>query len=191
MKARYLVTVLSMAIIASGCVAERENRIAPPRPTKVVFHEGRPMTDGTYGGGPACRPCHEGIYRFWEGSSHAGSLLTLRSSGEGENDACLRCHTTGYGERTGYGAAAGAAGLASVGCESCHGPSAEHAGSDSPALVPTNYGGDCLPCETNKICRQCHTSKHSPSFQFERYLQSVSCPNTRREAGARTGAVED
>ncbi len=82
--------------------------------------------------------------------------------------ACLRCHVTGYGDRLGYRAGGEGPDLANVGCEACHGPGADHGRSAHPELVPTRTGGECPPCEINRICRLCHTPERSPGFDLAR-----------------------
>jgi len=60
----------------------------------------------------------------WKKSGHskAFEILTAKYQSDAK---CLQCHTTGYGEATGYKAAADEA-LAGVTCESCHGPGSKH-----------------------------------------------------------------
>ncbi|HEY6001041.1 MAG TPA: multiheme c-type cytochrome, partial [bacterium] len=106
---------------------------------------------------------------------------------EPADPACLRCHVTGDHDPLGQAAAAARPDLAAVGCEACHGPAADHAGSGHPELVPTETGGDCPPCEANRICRLCHTPAHSPGFELAGYLERVSCaggPTSGRTRGS-------
>lgn len=55
---------------------------------------------------------------------------------------CAKCHTVGFDKETGTWAAEG------VGCESCHGPGAEHAKAPSKANIKSSYG--------TEMCSDCH-----------------------------------
>jgi hypothetical protein len=44
-----------------------------------------------------------------------------------------------------------------------------------PELVATATGGECPPCEINRICRLCHTPARSADFDLARALARVRC----------------
>ncbi len=77
---------------------------------------------GDYIGSAACQSCHAKEHELWAASSHAHAFATLAKSGDQKKADCQRCHTTGFGEPTGFPHAASQ--LENVGCESCHGPAA-------------------------------------------------------------------
>lgn len=127
-----------------------------------------------YLGSGACRTCHAAVYERWRTTAHARDYAGLLSA-DRRVSACLRCHVTGYGDRLGYLAPGGDRDLANVGCEACHGPGADHGRSAHPELVPTLTGGQCPPCEINRVCRLCHTPDRSPGFELERALTRIGC----------------
>ncbi len=84
-----------------------------------------PPADQEYVGNKRCASCHFKQYMSWKQSPHskAFSLLTKKYETDAE---CLKCHTTGYGEPTGYKDAKSTPALQDVGCETCHGPGSKH-----------------------------------------------------------------
>lgn len=164
---------VGLALLATGGCGGRSASLAPPAGALVVL--GAPAGAGArFLGSDACRGCHPVAYGRWRATGHARDFAGLPAADRG-TPACLRCHVTGYGDPLGFGGDGGIAALASVGCEACHGAGADHAGSAHPAFVPTATGGECPPCEVNRICRLCHTGGHSPGFDLGRSLAAVSC----------------
>jgi Cytochrome c554 and c-prime len=110
-------------------------------------------------GSRTCAACHAGAYVWWRGTPHGHALQALEERGRQHDLACVGCHVTGFGEPGGsvrppFGE------LASVGCESCHGASSDHA--DDPALAP---GGGGAPM-SERTCVRCHDAAHSAGFAF-------------------------
>ena len=93
--------------------------------------------------------------------------LSLCLTGKYKTDAkCLKCHTTGYGQPTGYKDAK-SEGLTDVGCESCHGPGSKHEEISKPFAQVKNLtkeqeeavrGSIWLVLPKN-VCLECHTTK--------------------------------
>ncbi len=160
-------------VFAAGCAA-------PPRPPSagpvgaLVVRERAAGSGARFVGSGACRGCHPAAYERWARTGHARAFAGLAEP-DRRNPVCLRCHVTGYADPLGFGRDDGGSDLAAVGCEACHGPGADHARSGHPGLVPTATGGECPPCEANRICRLCHTPERSPDFQLGPYLSRVSC----------------
>ena len=158
-------------IVAGGCAT---SPVVPVSVGPLVLRE-LPDTGGApFLGSAACRTCHAAAYARWRATGHAGDFAGLPTA-DRRGAACLRCHVTGYGDRLGYRASDEGRDLANVGCEACHGPGADHGRSAHPELVPTLTGGECPPCEINRICRLCHTPERSPGFELERALTRISC----------------
>lgn len=172
-----LAAALGAAVVA-GCAV---HGAAPPeaRVGAVLLLAQDPGGGRRYAGSAACGGCHQDASERWRATGHAADFAGLAGP-ERDNPACLRCHVTGPGDPLGYLSPGGVPGLANVGCEACHGPAADHAGSSHPELVPTATGGDCPPCEANRICRLCHTPAHSPGFDLARDLARVSCRGAAR-----------
>ena len=123
-----------------------------------------------YVGAKACKTCHMGekngkIWETWLASKHANAIMSLDSAkGERANFKCLKCHTTGFGAETGYKVGDMVAeGVASVGCEACHGAGADYKSmkvmKDKAAAMAA---GLVMPNE--QTCRTCHNPE-SPTFK--------------------------
>jgi len=94
--------------------------------------EPTPPANQTYIGVTKCGSCHFEKYQDWRKSQekHAKAFEIMPASTK-ENAACLKCHTTGFGEPSGFHTAADRA-LAGVTCEACHGPGSIHAELSKP-----------------------------------------------------------
>jgi hypothetical protein len=98
-----------------------------------ILHANPPPPDAQYVGSKKCKLCHikGGIYKRWEKMRHATNFATLKPEHYTMKDEltgrmCLDCHTTGYGEPSGFVSVEKTPHLTSVGCESCHGPGSLH-----------------------------------------------------------------
>ncbi|RMF71072.1 MAG: hypothetical protein D6744_18505, partial [Planctomycetota bacterium] len=114
---------------------------------------------GKYIGAETCSLCHRTTHRNWSETLHARALDTLEEIGQGENEACLPCHTVGFGESGGFVDRATTNALAGVGCESCHGPGKDHVDNiEDASLRPVvDISAD--------VCGRCHTGEHHPNFE--------------------------
>lgn len=174
----------------------------------AVRAEDAPAADKpTYVGSDACKKCHFKQYTSWKKGAMAKSMKTLLPTTEADNkdlfkkktdakldpakdyttDAkCLKCHTTGYCEAGGYPADPAkddaakkcAADMASVSCESCHGPGSNYVKYKEPIVSKdveekkeTKFKWEDLakygltkPDET--VCAKCH-NKDAPSQPTE------------------------
>ncbi len=84
-----------------------------------------PPENQQYIGGKRCASCHFEQYASWKKTEHAKAFDVLTAKYQ-KDPKCLKCHTTGLGQPTGYVNQAQTAALAGVTCESCHGPGSEH-----------------------------------------------------------------
>jgi len=159
-------------MVTGGCAASSVGDAPVPVGLPVVRE---PDSGGSpYLGSAACATCHAAASARWRATSHARDFAGLPAA-DRLVSACLRCHVTGYGERFGYRATGEGRDLANVGCEACHGPGADHGHSAHPEYVPTLTGGECPPCEINRICRLCHTQERSPGFNLAQALSRIAC----------------
>jgi peroxiredoxin len=119
-----------------------------------------------YVGPKACEQCHAHEHKQWSGSAHAGAFERLRAQHQHQNADCQKCHTTGFGDKTGW--PAGGDGLASVGCESCHGPGGRHVapGAERRGTI-LRLADKCDSCVILQICGSCHDDANDPKFEFE------------------------
>jgi peroxiredoxin len=157
---------VSHARIALQSDAERARRIADREKPRDLL----PKTSA-YAGSEACRSCHAKEHGIWSQSAHAHAVETLEKKGKAGDPKCITCHVTGHGRPGGFpegGRAGEHADLARVGCESCHGPGAEHvkAGGKQPAGV-LKLGDKCDSCVILQICGSCHDDANDPGFRFE------------------------
>ena len=134
---------------------------APSIALVADFHTWDAQDPAFEGGRSACRRCHLAQYRSWERTPHASALETLPE--ESRTDAnCVKCHTTGFGEATGFTSIDDTPTLAGVGCEACHGAGSlykeKEIMEDQAASVAA---GLMIPNE--ETCLQCHNSE-SPTF---------------------------
>lgn len=135
------------------------------------------VRDPAYVGSEACAPCHEELFEQWRTSGHGQALQTLQSAGKENTPECLRCHTTAYGELSGY-RGTNTPSLAGVGCESCHGPGADHVTAGKNASATSLYGlvRDCQSCQTESTCRTCHDSQNDQDFRMPEDVSTAVHP---------------
>jgi mono/diheme cytochrome c family protein len=93
--------------------------------TGTTEKEAAPPKGQHYVGRNTCAACHYDKFRAWKHDKHALGIEILPQKYR-QDPKCLICHTTGYGEPTGYKDASTPQ-LAGITCESCHGPGSEHA----------------------------------------------------------------
>jgi 2',3'-cyclic-nucleotide 2'-phosphodiesterase (5'-nucleotidase family) len=119
-----------------------------------------------------CQECHQEQVAFWEKTQHADAWPTLKKKNQHFNEECLLCHVTlPY-----YDAAKVQAErlllmlpkeLKNVGCETCHGPGANHV--SKREAIP-------VPHPDKKICKLCHTPEHDDNFVFADKVERIRCP---------------
>lgn len=171
MKARRIVVVLGLGLlVCAGFIAAN------------VLHADPPPPEAKYVGAKKCRLCHMkgGIYKRWEAMKHATNFEELKPEHYAMKDPktgkmCLECHTTGYGEPSGFKSVEETPELTSVGCEACHGPGSVHIEwvkknrkglreKDPEALkqlaagIDKNPGARCVHC-------------HNPHISYEEYAK--------------------
>ncbi len=151
-----------------------------------------------YVGAAKCNgSCHDPYYEAWKQSPHGGTFNLLKPGERVEakkrvkldpekdyttTPLCLRCHTTGYGQRGGFKPSGSKnkkgkdistnidpdePSLEQVGCEMCH----SVAGGSEMRLVMKNSKGDFKKGDTEKfgqrwdyanVCTRCHTHPNTP-----------------------------
>jgi hypothetical protein len=98
--------------------------------TSIVWAQGQvaepaPPADQEYIGTNKCAACHFDQFVKWKKTKHSKTFELLTAKYEADAK-CLKCHTTGYGEPTGFKTAADTQ-LKGTSCEACHGPGSKHA----------------------------------------------------------------
>jgi hypothetical protein len=127
----------------------------------------------TYVGTKECAACHIEQFMTWRASPHAKAFDNLPAKYRGDA-TCLKCHTTGYGQATGFKSLQQTPNLVANSCENCHGPGSKH------VEVAKSFGQKKLtPQEQTQVrdaiylmlpknvCVECHlvaTHKKHPPF---------------------------
>ena len=119
----------------------------------------------TYVGWKKCALCHSDISDSWQKTRHANAIESLKKSKQETLPACVKCHVTGYEKDGGFIDYELTPEMSGVQCEVCHGPGSEHAA--SPVQKNTTGKSDAA------VCRQCHTEKQDPGFNYAVKAKSV------------------
>ena len=122
--------------------------------------------NATYVGASKCKKCHIKLYKKWAKTAHAKNFETLTLMGQDKDAECVKCHSTGYGETSGFVDIATTPKLAGTTCEACHGPGSEHITVDTKdkerakatTSLPT---GPCVKCHQAHEVRQEEMSKEA------------------------------
>jgi peroxiredoxin len=158
----------SIAKLAELPVAEKRKILeALGRPREPILGNG----DARFVGSATCQGCHAAEFAVWAQSPHGRSVKSLEAKKKTGEAACLKCHTTGFGRPGGFppdGTIAANAGLASVGCEDCHGPGSAHVAPDAPKRGSiVSLGDKCKTCAILQVCGTCHDDANDPGFRYE------------------------
>lgn len=121
-----------------------------------------------YVGSEECSMCHEQEFENFsryakKAKSYKSIELMASDLSPEEIEECYVCHTTGYGEPSGFKSQESTPELAHAGCEVCHGPGSEHVdmGGD-PSLIKRDLELD--------DCTTCHNEERVRSFDFKPLL---------------------
>jgi hypothetical protein len=116
-----------------------------------------------YVGTEACLSCHRSAGKIWQQSDHSRAFAALDAKKADADPNCLGCHTVGFGSASGYQRQLEGSRLASVGCESCHGPGSLH--------VDQRAAGTAVTFRFRPLaagdCKQCHHGEFSPPFDWD------------------------
>lgn len=119
-----------------------------------------------YAGSDTCRACHPDEFAQWVGTPHATAWASLLKDKRDGDQECVSCHATGVGLPGGLLASDRIVGLRDVQCESCHGPSKDHAAAPPSQRPPS-------PADAT-ACLTCHDGKRDEGrFDFKAYLPKV------------------
>lgn len=116
-----------------------------------------------FAGSASCASCHAADQKLFIDQKHAHAFETLKGKGMHVDPACLQCHTTGYGLPGGFVTQKLTPDRIDVGCENCHGPSAEHV-ADPKVRTPFRAADQCV---------RCHDHENSPTFEYPRYWEKI------------------
>lgn len=120
-------------------------------------------SDQIVAGTESCRQCHVETCKSWDETGHAHAWARLVSQKSDVDPFCQQCHTTGYGRTGGFSSMRESISRTNVGCESCHGPSADHV-ENNQHRTPVDAAG---------ACGRCHDHENSPHFEFAGYWEKI------------------
>jgi hypothetical protein len=152
-----LLSGTSVLLLTALLGAEQEKGKAPAAAQvskdapKHVAGPGEPVPPAgqTYIGVTKCSSCHFDKFQDWkkQQDKHAKAFDILPAAYQTDPN-CLKCHTTGFGQPSGFHKAADRQ-FAGVTCESCHGPGSKHEELSKPFATKKKP----LPPEEEKIAR--------------------------------------
>lgn len=116
-----------------------------------------------FAGSAACTACHAQAARIHASSRHPAALAAVQRKGYGDDPDCLRCHVTGIAEAGGWRRQPDRGHLGEVGCEACHGPSAQHVADPKQRTRPVSIA----------TCLGCHDAENSPGFEHAAYWPRI------------------
>ncbi len=134
--------------------------------------EPAPPEGQSYTGWKKCASCHFTQAAKWKKTKHAaessgGKLMETLPEKYRTDATCLPCHTTGYGQATGFKDAESTPHLAATTCEACHGPGSEHekvckAYANKKKLAPDEEKkarDSIYKIVPGNVCLRCHTAQ--------------------------------
>lgn len=134
----------------------------------------KPPADQTYVGKNACASCHFEQAVSWKTTKHAKGFEILPEKYRADK-SCLKCHSTGFGEETGFTSEEKTPGLVGTSCEACHGPGSKHAeiakkftGKDLTPEQKKYVGSSTYKIQPKNVCAECHlaqTHKKHPAYE--------------------------
>ena len=115
---------LILAIVVGYALVDSGPAWSQP-PVAAAAPEPAPPAGQQYTGAKQCAACHFDQFMKWKTTKHAKSFDSLPAQYQADAK-CLPCHTTGFGQATGFKTAAASADLKGTTCEACHGPGSKH-----------------------------------------------------------------
>jgi 2',3'-cyclic-nucleotide 2'-phosphodiesterase (5'-nucleotidase family) len=141
--------------------------------TRERMAELSPTANGaSYVGNARCAVCHTEAQAVWEKTAHAKAWATLEEAAVGDRYGwpvphypdCVRCHTVGYGQTSGFVNPEKTPALRDVGCESCHGAGSAHAANPIDNRLGSIGAASCLVC---------HDFEQSPDFDYAERWKAI------------------
>jgi len=150
--------------VVSKWLADYRTAMSRERLVEKLLRWPAPFGD-KYGGSKSCKECHEEQYAIWRKLKHSKAWETLKEKGVTGDPECVRCHSVGLREISGFVSEKKTPELTAVGCEACHGPMHRHVKNDLA------YPGETL--DSRASCNTCHTPEHSPAFDRNEYQKTI------------------
>ncbi len=108
---RKFASVLFGAVVVAVCCVVLTGAlgwVGSATPGFAADAEPAPPEGQEYTGAKECASCHFKQFMSWKSTAHAKSFDLLPGD-YAKDEGCLKCHTTGYGEATGFKDAASSA----------------------------------------------------------------------------------
>jgi hypothetical protein len=143
----------------------------------------------SYIGTKNCKKCHIKQWKSWSETQMANAFETLKPGVDVErkvelgldpevdyttDEACVRCHVTGFGKEGGFTSIEATPDLAGVGCEMCHGAGAGYTQDGYMTLKNKEYkradliGVGLVHPVDEAVCTQCHNEEVPiPDYAFD------------------------
>ena len=159
MTGRAPVVLLALAAIIAAVVLA----LGPQSSTPVEGQE-----SAKFVGAKKCMMCHQTQHKAWQEMKHSNAWAALseeqiKSGKDEKGRACASCHSTGFGQPSGFESLEKTPDLVNVGCESCHGPGSIHMKTMMMAQM-----NDETP-EDKKISKSVGcTSCHNPHINYKK-----------------------
>lgn len=135
-----------------------------------MLSAGLASSQNRYVGDAACVGCHADVARVTQKSAHIHAFETLQKKHSEFDPDCLKCHTVGFGARSGFVNMQRTPHLAGVQCESCHGRGKLHV----DAMRAGTKAPSSLQPVTPNSCVRCHDKENSENFRFETYWPKIA-----------------
>lgn len=151
-------------------VADYDAKVAEANVKAAGAVPAPPIGQASYVGQKVCMDCHDDAAAFQAADLHQQAWKGLEKTNKTKDLDCVACHATGF-EQPGGSNLAHLEGFTDVQCESCHGPGSLHV--KSPARGPKSH---IIAQPDATLCATCHTSVHSPRFDFADYRKRLLVP---------------
>jgi hypothetical protein len=166
-----LATIASAALLRERTVAQQ------PAPAQAAATDApKQVPEGqTYVGVKECAACHFQQFMVWRQTPHAKAFEIMPAKYQ-TDVSCLKCHTTGHGQPTGFTSLQETPNLVGNSCEGCHGPGSKHTevakSFGQQKLTPeqeTQVRGTIHLMLPNNVCVECHlASKHQAHPPYDK-----------------------
>jgi hypothetical protein len=194
--------VLSQTEVPSQPLSAPENTPATgsatdelPQPAAENQPPAPPAVQQAFVGTNQCFVCHRPQTNTWSETSHAQAFTHLPEIYR-SNSECLKCHATGFGDPSGY-VAGSDKDLLMVGCESCHGPGAQHidaakrfvlaSGPAEEAQIEKEMRATIVKSPADEICISCHkTQAHGSHPPYRGTLPAPAAVNSAKLTNSMT-----
>ena len=149
---------------------------------KLADHKNKPAAAGedekaeekvnAYVGDAAkkCAMCHKAQVAAWKEWKLAKSWDSLTAEDQ-KNEACIKCHVTGYGKPGGWVSFEKTPNLVGIQCEACHGPAGDHM---AVPLADKEKKKATMAKADEATCLECHKKEGNPNFKEFVYKDALT-----------------